>query len=384
MDIAFDDGQEELRRLARQLFAQRSPATTVRSLEESDAGFSAALWEEMGRLDWLGLAHPERLGGSGGTLVDLVALYMEMGRALVPSPHLASAVVCAGALAAAVEAGDRARGSLLEEVLAGRRVVVPALAEPGTTYGPEAVRLPASRSGDGFRLDGVKLLVPWANSASQLLVVARTGAEAEHLTLFLLDREAAGVALEPLPNIAGYPLFSLTLSGVVVGPDALLGPVGGGWSLLRPALERATVLRCAEIAGAGERVLEMAVDYANQRQQFGQPIGRFQAVQYLCTDIAIATHLTSLLARQAAWLHDRGGAAGHEVSMAKAYASRAAQLIVHRGHEVHAGVAFMLEADMQLYTRRAKHWELDLGDGRYHDELIARGLEAEGAVPSRP
>src|SRR5579884_3275249 len=112
MDLAFDDAQEELRRLARQLFAQRCPTTTVRSLEETDAGFSADLWEEMARLDWVGLAHPERLGGSGGALVDLVALYMEMGRALVPSPHLASAVVSGGALAAAVEAGDRDRGYL--------------------------------------------------------------------------------------------------------------------------------------------------------------------------------------------------------------------------------------------------------------------------------
>ncbi|HET6812277.1 MAG TPA: acyl-CoA dehydrogenase family protein [Acidimicrobiales bacterium] len=378
MDLAFDEHQSELGGIARQLFASRCPPATVRALEEDPAGFSRDLWEEMGRLDWIGLGQPESAGGSGGTVADLAAIYVEMGRALVPGPHLASAVICGGALVAAGVggAGGGDHGALTRAVLGGSQIVVPALSEPGTTYGPEAVKMAAEARGAGFRLEGVKLLVAFANSADRLLVTARTGPAVEDITLFLVDPAAAGVEVEATPNVAGYPLFGVMFRSVDVGADAVVGPVGGGWALLRPALERATVLRCAEIVGAGERVLEMAVGYALQREQFGQPIGRFQAVQYLCTDIAIATHLTALLTRQAAWRLDQGGPAGREVSMAKAYGSRAAQQIVHRGHEVHAGVAFMMEADMQLYTRRARHWELDLGDARYHDELIARSLEA--------
>ena len=170
-------------------------------------------------------------------------------------------------------------------------------------------------------------------------------------------------------------MSAVTFDGLEVDEEALVGEVGGGWELLRPALERATVLRCAEIAGAGERVLEMSVDYAQHRKQFGRPIGQFQAVQYLCSDIAIATHLTSLLTFQAAWQIDQGLPSTRDVAMAKSYGSRAAQEIVHRAHEVHAGVGFMMEADLQLYTRRAKHWEFDLGDARYHDEAIARAIE---------
>jgi alkylation response protein AidB-like acyl-CoA dehydrogenase len=117
------------------------------------------------------------------------------------------------------------------------------------------------------------------------------------------------------------------------------------------------------------------VAYAHERKQFGRPIGQFQAVQYLCTDIAIATHLTDLFVRQAAWRLDQGRPARREVALAKGYASRAAQEIVHRAHEVHAGVAFMLETDVQLFTRRAKHWELDLGDARFHDETVVASLE---------
>ena len=378
MDLAFDEHQSELGGIARQLFASRCPPATVRALEEDPVGFSRDLWEEMGRLDWIGLGQPESAGGSGGTVADLAAIYTEMGRALVPSPHLASAVICGGALVAAgpAGAGGGDHAAFAAAVLQGGRIVVPALSEPGTTYGPEAVKMAAAARGAGFRLDGVKLLVPFANSADRLLVAARTGPSVEDVTLFLVDPAAGGVEVESTPNVAGYPLFAATFRAVDVGPEAVVGPVGRGWALLRPALERATVLRCAEIVGAGERVLEMSVGYALQREQFGQPIGRFQAVQYLCTDIAIATHLTALLTRQAAWRLDEGGPAGREVSMAKAYGSRAAQQIVHRGHEVHAGVAFMMEADMQLYTRRARHWELDLGDARYHDELIARSLEA--------
>ena len=382
MDLGLDDHQTELQGIARQLFASRCPPGTVRALEEDPVGFSRDLWDEMARLDWMGLGQREATGGAGGTVLDLVAIYTEMGRALVPSPHLASAVVGGGVLAAAASAGLEANGSghqvreLARRALRGEEVVVPALSEPATTYGPAAVRLPAVPTSSGFRLDGVKLLVPFANSADRFLVATRTGPDPEAVTLVLVEPGQHGVELEPMPNIAGYPLFAVTFSSVEVPREAVVGPVGGGWSLLRPALERATVLRCAEIVGAGERVLEMSVDYSQQRVQFGQPIGRFQAVQYLCTDIAIATHLTSLLTRQAAWRLDEGLPAGREVSMAKAYGSRAAQLIVHRGHEVHAGVAFMLEADLQLYTRRAKHWELDLGDARYHDELIARTMEA--------
>jgi alkylation response protein AidB-like acyl-CoA dehydrogenase len=130
--------------------------------------------------------------------------------------------------------------------------------------------------------------------------------------------------------------------------------------------------------GAGEKLLELSVDYSHQRRQFGRPIGQFQAVQYLCTDIAIATHLTDLFVRQAAWRLDHGLPARREVALAKGYASRAAQVVVHRAHEVHAGVAFMLESDVQLYTRRAKHWELDLGDARHHDEVVAATLELAG------
>jgi alkylation response protein AidB-like acyl-CoA dehydrogenase len=253
--------------------------------------------------------------------------------------------------------------------------VVPALTEPDAGFGPDAVTVPARATPAGYEIDGTKVLVPYAHVASQLLVATRTQAGPDGTTLFLVDPAADGVTITPLPNMADAPLFAVTFDRVLVPPEAVVGEVGEGWSLLGPALERATVLRCAEIVGAGKRLLELSVDYALQRKQFGRPIGQFQAVQFLCTDIAIDTHLTELLCHQAAWRLDNGLPARREVSLAKAKASRAIQRIVHCAHEVHAGVAFMVETDVQLYTRRAKHWEFDLGEARYHDDVIAAGLE---------
>jgi alkylation response protein AidB-like acyl-CoA dehydrogenase len=263
---------------------------------------------------------------------------------------------------------------MLTSLFSGDVVAAPALVETAALYSPSSARLVARPTSRGFLLDGTKLLVPYLHGARQLLVSA-TVESSDAISLFLVDPTHVGLTSERLANIAGYPLWAVTFDGIDVSQEALVGDVGRGWDLLGPALERATVLRCAEIVGAGERVLEMSVDYAQHRKQFGRPIGQFQAVQYLCSDIAIATHLTALLTFQAAWLIDQGHSSAQAVAMAKSYGSRAAQEIVHRGHEVYAGVGFMMEADLQLYTRRAKHWEFDLGDARYHDEAIASGLE---------
>jgi alkylation response protein AidB-like acyl-CoA dehydrogenase len=300
-----------------------------------------------------------------------------MGRTLAPVPHLESAVIGAGVLAAAATPAAR---DLLEPTLAGTSIVTPALAEDDTGFGPDSVAMPGTLQPDGaLRLDGSKILVGYANSASHLIVAARTAppaSAASGITLALVDVAAPGLTLTRLPNLAGYPLYAATFDQVRAGPQALLGPVHAGWELLEPVLDRAAVLRAAQIQGAAERLLELSVDYAEHRTQFGQAIGRYQAVQYLCSDIAINSHLTSLMVRYAAGLLDAGLPAAKAVSEAKAQASLTARLAPERAHAVHAGIAFILDFDVQLFTRRCRHWELDIGDERYHRERIAAALAA--------
>jgi alkylation response protein AidB-like acyl-CoA dehydrogenase len=373
VDLELSPEQEQIRRAAADFFARNCPIACVRELEDGELGYDPAHWRRMGELDWIGLTWPEKWGGADGALLDLYPIYLELGRSLAPTPHLASALIAGETLVRAGSDAQRAR--ILPEMARGDCVVAPALVEPGGEWGPAGIELAARKDGSGFRLEGTKILVPWAHVAREILVAARSAQGADGITLCLIDPRAPGAKLTRLPNIAGYPLFALELDGARVARDAVVGEPGRGWSALLPVLDRATCLQCAEIVGAGERVLEIAVQYAKDRQQFGQPIGRFQAVQYLCSDIAIAAHLASLLARQAVWRIDAGLPHRREVSLAKAHASDAAQLMVRQAQEVLAGAAFMLENDLQLYTRRAKHWEFNLGDARWHRDAAVTAIE---------
>ena len=377
MDIDLEQHQVDLADTARRFFTTRSTISAVREWEASEQGFAADLWAEMAGLGWLRIGHPEYVGGAGGGVLELSVIYQAMGRTLAPVPHLESAVIGAGVLAAA---GTKPARDLLEPVLDGTRIVTPALAEDDTGFGPESVAMPGVIEADGsLRLEGSKILVGYANSASHLIVPARTAppsAVASGITLALVEVAAPGVTLTRLPNLAGYALYAATFAQVRVGAQAVLGEVHAGWELLEPVLDRAAVLRAAQIQGAAERLLELSVDYAERRTQFGQPIGRYQAVQYLCSDIAINAHLTSLMVRYAAGLLDAGLPACKAVSEAKAQASLTARLAPERAHAVHAGIAFILDFDVQLFTRRCRHWELDAGDERYQRERIAAALAA--------
>jgi len=379
IDFELSGEQELIRKTAADVFARSCPIPRVRQLEASELGYDPDLWKRMGELDWIALTWPEKWDGAGGALLDLYPIYLEMGRAIVPSPHLASAVIAGETLVRSGSDAQRAR--LLPRMARGECVVAPALLEARGDWGPEGIELSARSDGSSFVLQGAKILVPYAHVADEILVAARTSQAADGVTLFLLERSAAGVEVERLPNIAGYPLCALRLDGVRLGRDAIVGEPERGWAALTPVLDRAAVLQCAEIIGGGEKVLDIAVQYAKDRQQFGEPIGRYQAVQYLCSDIAIAGHLGSLLARQAAWRIDAGLPHRREVSLAKAHASDSAQLMVRQAQEVLAGAAFMLENDLQLYTRRAKHWEFNLGDARWHRDAAIQAIEETHEPP---
>ena len=374
MDLTFNEQQRAIHQTARDFFSANSTAEAVRELEEGGPGYSQELWKEMAGLDWLGLTYPERYGGAGAGLLDLYPIYIEMGRSIFPSPHL-STVVLAGETILALGSEEQ-KQTILPRIAKGDLVLPLAVMEAAGEYGPEGVQTTATPDGDGYRLRGAKTLVPYAEAAEQVLVPARTGPGRTDGVFFLVDPQADGVTVEPMDNIAGYRLYAVILEDARVSASAMVGAPGQVYGPAKAVFDRARVLQCAEIVGGGEKMLDFAVGYAKDRVQFGRPIGQYQAVQYLCSDIAIDMHLTSLLSRQAAWLIDEGEPHAKEVAMAKAHASKAAQHMAHQAHEVHAGAAFMLEHDLQLYTRRAKHWEFNLGDRAYHEEQVVQALEA--------
>ncbi len=368
IDLNFNEEQQLICNTAKEFFAKRCPPELARKYENSTEDFPRELWKEIADLGWLGMTFPVEYDGLGCSFLDTYGIYVEAGRSLAPVPLL-EAIGIGAALVARMGSADQ-KQALLPAIAAGDKLVTLAIMEPDGSYGANGVTLTAVKQGDGFVLDGTKLLVACAGTADRLIVAARTGGAGEDgVTLFLVDPKAAGVSIERTKNIGGYPLYAVTLAKVAVSAADVLGAVGKAWPATEAVMMQAAVLQSAMVVGAGERVLEIAVGYAKERVQFGQPIGRHQAVQYLCTDVAIALRNTSLLTLHAAWKIDSGQPFLREAALAKASASKASAKMTFAAHEVHAGIGFMIDYDLQLYTMRGKHWEYNLGDARHHYEI---------------
>lgn len=378
IDLTFNEEQQLIWNSAREFFAKRCPPELARKWENNAEEFPRDLWKEMAELGWLGMNFPADYDGLDCAFLDMWGIFVEAGRSVAPVP-LVDAIAVGGGLVARL-GSDAQKKALLPGIAAGDKLVTLALMEPEGAYGAEGVTMTATPRGDGYVLDGVKLLVPCVGSADRLIVAARTsGAGEDGVSLFLVDPKAQGVSAERTQIMAGYPVYAVEFKGVAVAAADVLGSVGKAWEALNETLMKAAVLQAAMVAGAGEKVLEIAVNYARERVQFGVPIGKHQAVQYLCTDIAMAQHNTRLLALHAAWRIDAGESFLREAALAKASASRAAAKMTFAAHEVHAGIGFMIDYDLQLYTMRGKYWESNLGDARHHLEL-ATDLEVAAAA----
>jgi 3-oxocholest-4-en-26-oyl-CoA dehydrogenase beta subunit len=365
-DFSYGEAQVELQRAARELFAQRSPSSAVRATEQTDAGYQPDLWREMADLGWLGTGLP---GDGRARFLDLYALCEEMGRALVASPLIETVGVAAEVLAAA--GTQTQRQAVLPAVAEGTGVVAVMVDDGSGGVGRSGVH--ALADGDGWRLDGSCPLVAFASTAGWFLCAA-TPPSGGSPTLFLVDAASAGVSATPLPAISGVPLSRVEFTGVAAPAASVVGRPGEGLATLSGAVTRAAVLQTAQIVGAAHAVLEMTNRYAGNRVQFGIPIGKNQAVQYMVSDVLIDLHTTDLLGRQAAYRIDAGLDHEWQAEVAIVHGKVAAAHLHRQAHEVHAGVGFMVEHPLNLFSRRSKYWENNLGDARYHYEQVARLL----------
>ena len=253
-----------------------------------------------------------------------------------------------------------------------------ALNEPSGSYEAWAVETTATRQGDDYLLNGTKLFVSDAHVAELILVVARTasGSGAGHgVTLFLVPAGAKGVTITPLSTIASDKQFEVVLDQVTVPGSAALGPVDGGWPVVQRALQRAFAAKCPEMLGGADAVLNMTVEYAKQRTQFGRPVGSFQAVQHHCANMATDVEGSRNIVYQAAWRVSDGLPAQLEVSMARAWLSAAYGRVCATSQQCHGAIGLTKEHDLQLYTRRAKAQELTYGDANFHKELALQQME---------
>jgi alkylation response protein AidB-like acyl-CoA dehydrogenase len=376
MDFAFSEEQELLRAQARDFLDKQVPTSVVRRLMASDTAHDPSLYARMVDLGWTAIPFPEQYGGLGLGMVDLTVVLEEMGRHVTPSPLISSVALAGMALLAG--GSDAQREALLPGLCSGESIGTVALVESSGRWDAHGVQMPARRSGDAWILSGEKLYVPDAHVADWMIVAARTGSgEGDGVTLFLVDTAAPGVTVSPVKTMdQTRRCATVTFAEVSVGNDRVLGGEGRGWSVLRSGIDRALVAISAELCGVAQRAMEMSVDYAKARQQFGRPIGSYQAVSHKCADMLVAVESAKSLTYYAAWAVDNDvPEAPLAAAMAKAFASDAARRVTGDAIQVHGGIGFTWEHDMHLYFKRAKWGEATLGDAVYHRERVAQALE---------
>jgi alkylation response protein AidB-like acyl-CoA dehydrogenase len=376
MDFDLTEGQQMLRETARGFLSTACPASLVREMAADERGHPLELWRKMAEMGWIGMIFPEEYGGAGVSFTDFIVVLEEMGRACLPGPFFSTVVL--GGLAILEGGSEEQKQELVPQVVEGELLLSLALTEPSATYAPEGIEMRATPTDEGFVLQGTKLFVPHAHLADYLICAART-TESEFLeegiTLFLVDAQSPGVSCTLLRTIAGDKQCEVVFDQVLVPEQNVLGALHHGWPILERVLQKAVVARCAEMVGGARRVLEMTVDYARERTAFGHPIGSFQAIQHCCADMLVDVDGCSLMTYNAAWRLQEGLPAAREVAMAKALLNEKFRRIVAQAVQIHGAIGFTDEHDVPLYFKRAKAWELSLGDTQFHLDRIAKAAQ---------
>lgn len=370
MNFGFTAEQELLRRQVRGFLDQNAPLERVRQIVQGPDGFSRELWHTVAELGWLGLNVPEDLGGSGSDLETLVVVLEETGRTLFPSPLLSTVLA-----AEALRHGSAAqRQRWLPRLADGSCIGTLAFLEESDLAAAEGVALHGARREGGHALSGLKLFVADAPAADLFVVPFRAeGAEAG-ISFALVERSAPGVSVTSLPSLDPTKrVGALSLEGVAVGPNEILGGAGSGDSLLTRLLDVGATLVTAEALGAAEGALRLTTGYARTRLQFGSTIGRFQGVKHPLAEAYVDIESCKSLVYYAAWALDHHAAdASLAVSRAKAYASDALPRFGIDTVQLHGAIGYTAEYDAQLYLKRTKWFRPAFGDADHHYERAAR------------
>lgn len=362
-----------LQETARDFLSKECPKSKVRELEGDEKGHDPELWHKMAGLGWMGLLFPEEYGGMEGDFLDLAILIEEMGRNILPSPFFPTVVLSGLPI---LEYGtSEQKNKFLSQIANGEAIWTLALTEESAILKPSGIRLLATQEGEKYLVEGTKLFSPYAHIADYLLVVARTGEAEKAVTAFIVDTKSPGINIEIMPTIAHDKQCAVSFDKVEVNKNDILGEVDKGWDIVEFILQRPSVLKCAEVLGASQAVLDMASSYAKERIQFDKPIGSFQGVQFRLADNFIDVEGLRYLTYRAAWEISVGSPSNLNISLAKAKANEVYQRVCIDGIRTHGAIGFTADHDIGLYFRRVKEAEFALGDSNLHRERIAAELE---------
>ncbi|HET8923051.1 MAG TPA: acyl-CoA dehydrogenase family protein [Candidatus Acidoferrum sp.] len=365
MEFGLNESQEILKESTRQFFAGECPIAEVRRLMETDTAFDPKLWAKLAEQGYTGIIFPEEFGGVGLGIVELILLMEEAGHALLPGPFFSTVALAGSVLHEVANTGQKRK--YLSPICRGEARATVALLEAAAGWDAADVQLTAVSG----KLRGEKLFVTDAAVADWIIVVARNG-------FFLVDAKASGLRIAPMLGIdLTRKIYSVQFDDT---PAEKLGETSG----VSKALDMATVALAAEMVGGMQRTLDLTVEYAKTRKQFGKPIGMFQAVQHQCADMYLETESSRSAVYYAAWaLEENAPDVASAVSIAKIYASDASRTVGNRGIQVHGGMGFTWENDIHLYYRRAKASETAFGDATFHRERLARLVIDTGAVSAQ-
>ncbi len=375
MALVLNDDQQMLKSSAADFVKNESPVSRVRHLRDSDdpVGYSPELWAKMAALGWPAIPLPEEHGGLGMGSVEMACVLEECGRTMVPEPLLSTVLL--GANAVLLAGSDAQKGEILPSVADGTRTMTLAWQERGSRYERTVSATRAEKKGDGYVLSGEKTLVLDGATARTLVVVARTsGAEADRdgLSLFLVERGAAGLETIPQKTMHLRASAIVRLNGVELPASALLGEAGQAAGILDDVLDRATVGLCAEMLGNMRTTFEMTLDYLKTRKQFGVAIGSFQALKHRAAKVYVELELARSAVLGAATAIDTGSKDARAlVSVAKARCSDAGVLTAYEGIQMHGGIGMTDEHDVGLYAKRLRGSEMTFGDAAWHRDRFA-------------
>lgn len=378
MNLDFSETQEMLRTSARDFLSKECPKTKVKELEDSETGHDSDLWNKTAGMGWLGLTLPEEYGGSAMEFIDLVILMEEIGRNVLPGPFFSTVCLCSEPI---LQYGtEEQKKEYLPKIADGSMICALAINEESASFHAVEVELNAKPEGSDYVLNGTKLFVNDANVADCLLVVARTteqgAAPEEGVTLFLVDAKSAGISTEVLQVTSFDKQCRVTFNNVKVPASSMLGEKDKGWPVVEAILQRAAVLRSAEMLGGCEALTEMTSAYAKERVQYEHPLADFQVVQHNIVNMWISTETMRNIVYYAASRLGEGMPCAKEVSACKAWCTESMKFVAERSVQMHGGIGTTRDHDAGLYYRRAWAWDHLFGNASYHREIVAKELLA--------
>jgi alkylation response protein AidB-like acyl-CoA dehydrogenase len=375
MALVLNEEQSMLRDSARGLISDKAPVSHLRQLRDSkDAtGFSRDLWRNFAEMGFCGLLAPDEFGGSGLGCVEAGVVMEEIGRTLMPSPFLSSAVLAVSALS---RGGSAAQKSEHLPRIADGSLLAALAVDEGAKHRPLQTKMQAVRSGNGFKLNGAKAFVVDGHTADLLIVAARTAGaagERDGLTLFLVDPKSKGIETERTAMVDSHNAARIVFDNVEVNADGVLGEVDQGGVLLEGILNIGRGAVASEMVGVSEEVFGRTVGYLKERKQFGKLIGEFQSLQHRAAHLYVEIEITRAAVLKALQTLDGDFEnAGAAVAVAKAKAGSTATLAVQEGVQMHGGMGMTDQFDIGFFMKRARVCQELFGDSNFHADQLAR------------